>query len=237
MESKKEQEYRGTEEFVREKEKQEQEWQRSYKQQEQEVLEKIEQNLALGTQEARAELLTMFRNQEFTEIYKTRNALAYMIVIMQVYEKEIQAGEKETILDMGRSCQELKEKYVELKFILWRIDFVKDESGKEMLLDFIRKNHATPYMIRRVIDTSVFQTHQEQMLIKLSDIFIEQNMLRYAFHMLEYLDELSPGNEEILCMLAELMGSAGKQAQAAEYLDRVKKPGGLTERMRERYGC
>lgn len=237
MDSKKEQEYRGTEEFVREKEKQEQEWHRSYKQQEQEVLEKIEQNLALGTQEARAELLTMFRNQEFTEIYKTRNALAYMIVIMQVYEKEIQAGEKETILDMGRSCQELKEKYVELKFILWRIDFVKDESGKEMLLDFIRKNHATPYMIRRVIDTSVFQTHQEQMLIKLSDIFIEQNMLRYAFHMLEYLDELSPGNEEILCMLAELMGSAGKQAQAAEYLDRVKKPGGLTERMREKYGC
>lgn len=237
MESKKEQEYRGTEEFVREKEKREQEWQRSYKQQEQEVLEKIEQNLALGTQEARTELLTMFRNQEFTEIYKTRNALAYMIVIMQVYEKEIQAGEKETILDMGRSRQELKEKYVELKFILWRIDFVKDESGKEMLLDFIRKNHATPYMIRRVIDTSVFRTHQEQMLIKLSDIFIEQNMLRYAFHMLEYLDELSPGNEEILCMLAELMGSAGKQAQAAEYLDRVKNPGGLTERMREKYGC
>lgn len=226
--------YMHTEEYIREKEKKEREWNRENKEKRKVYLEQIEQRLREGTAQAREELLKMFRNQDFIETYKSKTEMAYLIVIMQIYEREVQSGEVRSILDMGKSGEEIRSKLIQLKFILWKIEFAKDEQGKEMLLNFIRSNQITPDMVQYMVHTAA--ADKARMILELTDIFMEQNMLRYASRLLEYLNELSPGNETVLCMLAELCGSAGNSRQAMEYLERIENPGRLTEGLRKKYG-
>ncbi|WP_075721660.1 hypothetical protein [Roseburia sp. 499] len=235
MESQKEWAYMHTEEYIQEKEKKEQEWNRQNKEQEKIYLMQIDKKIQAGSTEAREELLRLFRNKDFIETYKSKTQMAYLIVIMQIYEREIQADEKVTILDIGKSTEEIKSKLIQLKFILWKIEFAKDEHGKELLLDFIRSNWITPDMLQYMVHTAV--ADKGGMLLELTDIFMEQNMFRYAFRMLEYLDELSPGNETVLCMLADLCGSVGNNQRAKEYLEKIETPGRLAEGIRRKYGC
>ncbi len=235
MDNSKERAYMQTEEYIREKEWGERNWNRKNKQQEKIYMKEIEQRLKEGTEQAREELLHMFRNEEFIETYKSKTEMAYLIVIMQIYEREVQFGEKRTILDMGDSYEIIRSKLFELKFILWKIEFAKDVRGKELLLEFIRTNQATPDMIQCIVHTST--ADESKVLVELSDLFIAHNMLRYAFRMLEYLDDLEPGNEMVLCILAELCARVGKCKRAGEYLDKIKNPGIMAERIREKYGC
>lgn len=228
-------EYSYGEEFIQEKEQKERTWYENNGEQEKEYIELIEQKLAEGTQEARKSLLQLFRDKKFMEIYQSRNDIAYMMVIMKIYEAEVCNQEPRTILDMETSMDELRKKYIELKFILWRLEFEKDKDAKEKLIDYIHTNHATPDMIKQMIFNSVF--NKGEVLVKLADIFLEYSMLRYAFSMLDYLNELLPGDEEILCMLAELCGCTGKFAKVKEYLEQIKEPGEMTERIRKKYGC
>lgn len=235
MESQKDWAYMHTEEYIREKEKKELEWNRKNKEKEKIYLAQIDEKIREGTPGAREELLQLFRNPDFIETYKSKTQMAYRIVIMQIYERETQAGEKVTILDIGTSGEEIKTKLIQLKFILWRIEFAKDEAGKKSLLDFIHSNGITPEMVKYMVYTT--SADKGGMLLELTDIFMEQNMLRYAFRMLEYLDELSPGNETVLCMLADLCGSIGNSQRAKEYLEKIENPGRLAEGIRRKYGC
>lgn len=223
------------EEFIREKECKEREWNDKYKEQEKEYIDFIEKKLREGTAKARNELLKLFRDNKFMSIYQQRNDIAYMVVIMKIYEVELCNNEEKTILDMGNTIDELHRKITELKFIIWRIEFEKDKSAFEKMLEYIRINQATPYMIRQIISTSVFE--KGQVLIMLTDVFLAHNMFRYAFSMLDYLNELSPGNEEVLCMLAELCGYVGNYEKVKEYLEQISEPGELSERIKEKYGC
>ena len=188
-----------------------------------------------GTLESREQLLQLFRDKQFIETYKSRNDIAYMIVIMKIYEVEISNHNQKTILDMGNSMKVLREKYNELKFILWRIGFREEESTVQRLVDFIRINHVSQDMIRQVINSSV--SEKSVLLIKLTEIFLDNSMLSYAFCMLDFMNELSPGDETVLCMLAELCGSVGNIQRMNEYLDRIEKPGRLAEGIRIKYGC
>lgn len=235
MVSKKEWVYMHTEEYIREKEQEEIEWNSKNKNQEKVYLEKIEKVLKTGTREAREELLTIFRDKDFIETYKSETRMAYFIVIMQIYEREVEAEETRTILDIGGSYEELKKKFLELKFALWRIEFVKDLQAQELLLEYIYSNRITPIMLQFMVYT--VSADKVEVLMQLSDIFMEQNMFRYAFCMLEYLDELLPGNETVLCILADLCGKAGRTEQAAEYLNKIEEPGRMTEGIRKKYGC
>lgn len=235
MESQKNWEYMHTEEYIKEEEREGKEWYWNNREAEKRYISEIEQRLESGTKEDREKLLALFRDRNFTETYKSRNELAYMIVIMQIYEREVQSEEARTILDMGRGIQEIRSKLLQLKFILWKIEFAKDIRVKDLLMEFIEKNQATPDMIQYMIFTAV--CHKEEVLVELTDIFIEKKKLRYAFRMLEYLNELHPGNEEVLCTLAKLCGCVGNRQRAGEYLDQIKNPGKLAEGIRRKYEC
>lgn len=226
--------YTSTEEYIREKEKEEREWNRKYKEQEKLYLAQIDERIQAGTREAREELLALFCNQDFIETYQASPRMAYLIAVMQIYEREVQNGEKVTILDSGTSSEEIVSKLIQLKFILWKIEFAKDEQWKELLLNFIRSNGTTPDMLQYVVQTAV--ADKGEVLSELTDVFIEQNMLRYAFRMLLYLDELFSGDETVLCMLAELSGRVGNHQRAVEYLGRIENPGKMTEGIRRKYG-
>lgn len=227
--------YMHTEEYIKEIESDEQEWYQKNKESEKWYQKELEQRLKAGTEEDRKKLLEMFGDETFIETYKSRNDLAYMIVVMQTYEREIKSGEIRTILDMGKSIQELKAKLLQLKFILWRMEFAEDIQAERQLIDFVQINQVSPDMIQHMVHTSL--SSKAKLLMKLADLFLEQKMLRYAFRMLEYLDELYAGNEEVLCMLAELCGYAGNRQRAGEYLDKIKNPGKLAEGIRRKYEC
>lgn len=235
MENKKSWEYMHTEEYAQKMEKEEWGWNQKNKKQQEIYIEQIEERLQEGTEVSRKKLLALFNDKEFIETYKTENDFAYMIVIMQIYENEKGAGEEKTILDLGKGRKEIIEELQKMKFILWRIEFAKDVGAKDVIVEFIKQKQATPEMLRYVIHTSVYD--KQRIVLELADLFIEQNMFRYAFRMLEYAEELSPGNEEVLCILAQLCICVGSTKRAGEYLDQIKNPGKLTEGIRKKYGC
>lgn len=180
-------------------------------------------------------LTALFHNNDFLTTFLSQPPIAYFNIIIQIYEKELQAGESFTILDMGTSHDELISKLTELKFILWRIEFAKDADAFHLLLEFIQNSHATPYMLQYLIQTASLK--QDEILFKLTDLFLEKHMFRYAFHMLDYLTQLFPEDETVLCLAADFCGGTGNRKQMNAYLSRIKNPGEPTERIRTKYGC
>lgn len=235
MESERDWEYKHTEKYIEEKEEQEKEWNKQNKESQKLYMDYIDEKIAEGTEKARKELMELFHNTEFIETYKSKTQMAYRIAMMQIYEREMESGEKITILDIGKSGKEIIDKLIELKFLLWRIEFAKDKQAENTLMEFIQYNHTTPDMLQYMIHTA--SADKAGMLLELTDIFIEKGMLRYAFRMLEYLNELAPGNETVLCMLADLCGNAHNLERAIGYLNQIENPGRLAEGIRKKYGC
>lgn len=197
--SEKEWEYMQTEEYAQTLEEQEKQWDRE---EEKKLLKKINQNLELGTKEARNELVEMFRKEEFQQKYGQRNQIAYMIVAMEIYEKERQMNEKTTILDVVQSHEEVKSILTQLKFLFWRMEFKEEPQAKEVLADYIISKNLSPYMIQYMVCISNWD--KNKILIQLANFFLDRQMYRYAYYMLLYLQERVPGNETIQRMLAEL---------------------------------
>ena len=73
-------------------------------------------------------------------------------------------------------------------------------------------------------------------LMNLADIFIAARKFRYAFCILQQLDELNPGDETILCMLADLSGYIGNLQMASAYINKIANKGKLTEEIIKKYG-
>lgn len=224
-----------TEAYIQEEERQQRIWNQKNMVLEKEYLEQIDNLLGESTSQARQKLLSLFSDLYFLETFGSSTSIAYMDVIMKIYEKEIMAGEEHTILDMGVSYQGIIGKLTELKFILWRIIFANQEEGEGMLLELIRRNNATPYMLQHLVLTA--SVNKKAILLKLADLFLKQNMLRFAFHMLDYMTQLFPEDESSWCMAADFCGSIGNLKQADIYLLKIKNPGEMAERIRRKYGC
>lgn len=197
--SEKEWEYMQTEEYAKTLEEQEKQWDRE---EEKNLLKKINQNLELGTQEARNELVEMFHKEEVQQKYGQRNQIAYMIVVMEIYEKERQMDEKITILDVVRSCEEVKSILGQLKFLFWRMEFKEEQQAKEILANYIINKKLSPYMIQYMVCISNWD--KNKILIQLANFFLDRQMYRYAYCMLLYLQERVPGNDTIQRMVTEL---------------------------------
>ncbi len=224
-----------TETYIQEEERQQRLWHEKNMVMEKNYLARIDNLLEQSTLEARQTLVLLFSDSSFLNIFGARTPIAYMGVVMKIYEKEIMAGEEHTILDMGVSYQGIIGKLTELKFILWRIIFANQKEGEGMLLEFIRQNNATPYMLQHLVLTA--SVNKKEILLKLADLFLKQNMLRFAFHMLDYMTQLFPEDESSWCMTADFCGSTGNIKQAGAYLSKIKNPGEMTERIRQKYGC
>ena len=62
---------------------------------------------------------------------------------------------------------------------------------------------------------------------------LTEDMTEYAFAMLEYADELNPGCEDILCMMAQICYESGRKKDASAYLDKIAEPTEITEKFRK----
>ena len=99
--------YMHTEKYIREKEKKQQDWNNKNKELERRYLFYIDERIKSGNSSDREELLTLFRDGDFINTFKSKNNMAYAIVIMQIYERESQNSERKTILDIGGSLIEI----------------------------------------------------------------------------------------------------------------------------------
>lgn len=61
-------------------------------------------------------------------------------------------------------------------------------------------------------------------------------MLIFEFHILKAMNELTPGTEDVLCLLASLSANIGRLDLASDYLSQITYPGTTTERIRKQYG-
>lgn len=152
----------------------------------------------------------------------------HMNIAAYIYEQELMAGEKCTIFDIAHSLKDILDLYSEIKFLLWRIEFGRDIQAKNTLISLVSGFHLSPYYIRRVIAGVTMD--KIRLLPELSELFLDRGMVRYAYHMLLYLNELVPDKPDVLALLADICRMGGNEQKAQEYLERLgNAPGGGNE--------
>ena len=199
-----------------------------------EIKRQIDGWLMDASPKSRQKLRELFLDEGFLFRHDADTTIGYLRVLMQIYEQERSAGEEPTVLDLGRSHQELIDKLTELKFLLWRIAFAKDRQAEQELLSLIKGGRVSPYLMKQVV--RIAAADKKEALLLLAGLCLEGQMYRHTFHLLDELTRLCPGEEEALCLAAEFCGSIGNRRQAAAYLAKVDRPGERTESVRRQYG-
>lgn len=189
--------------------------------------------LKTHTPEAYNQIVNLYNDQYFVELFKNEPDYAYMYNIIQIYTAELTAGRTETILDIGDSISDYVQLFQKAKHILWRIEFTDDDAAVGLMLHFIKVYKLSPFFIMHLLKTSAFT---QEVYMRLVDIFASNNMISYEYYTLSLLNDLMPGDETILCLLTSLAISIGKRDIACGYLSQIKTPGSTTERIREKYG-
>ncbi|MCI8549996.1 MAG: hypothetical protein HFI68_05290 [Lachnospiraceae bacterium] len=149
-------------------------------------LKLIDTILASGEESQKEELLQIFHQKVFMDMCRNFDSLAHMCIIMDIYEQEKGAGEPVTILDLGRSSSELTALFCHIKFLLWRIEFVKDRQAQEGLLNYIEETGASPSMIALIAKRVSYR--KMELLPWLAKIFMEARKTAYVERIREYLD-------------------------------------------------
>ena len=195
--------------------------------------EQISDLLKAHTPEAYNQIVNLYYDQNFWELFKNEPEYAYMHTIVQIYTDEINAGRTKTILDIANKISDYIQLFQKTKHILWRLEFTDDDSASELMLHFIKVYKLSPFFIVHLLKTSAFT---QEVYMKLVDIFASNNMVSFEYYTLILLSELMPGDETILCLLTTLAMSIGKRDIACKFLSQISNPGNTTERIREKYG-
>ena len=217
------------------KEEEERIWHEQYDNERIDYIRYIDENLALGTDKAYNNIENLFNDKLFCSTYLGKDSeIAYLFIILTIYKEEINSGEQHTILRLGKDCETLISCMQQLKFILWRIEFTHEEEADKLLTDYIKSYNVSACAIKNAILR--FSVDKTNILLHMVSLFLNNNMLSYAFYILIYLSSALPGNEDVLTLLAELYAIFGNMAKAKECLDAVDNPGSNTERIRTKYG-
>lgn len=194
---------------------------------------KVSHLLMQSDLKSRKELISLYNDTYNINIFKNEPEFAYMYITLQVYSIEISSGYNHTILDIANTPHDFIQLIEQAKFFLWRIEFVNDEDSQNSLVDFIKAYDLSPCFIIKIMEISSFTS---DIFPRLIDIFSENNMLIFEFHILKAMNELTPGTEDVLCLLASLSANIGRLDLASDYLSQITYPGTTTERIRKQYG-
>ena len=67
------------------------------------------------------------------------NDFAYMIVMMEIYSLETEAGANSTVFDWADSLQGVIDIIRQIKFLLWEIEFLDDMNSVGLLLGYMNE--------------------------------------------------------------------------------------------------
>ena len=213
-------EYKKTEQYAIEEEMREMEWQEQYISKLPELVAKINYLLGIGTEESIGEIESIFfpENGSF-EPYKKTDVMAQMYVVMNIYQREKEAGITEHILAKGRTIEELQEYLQEIKFMLYRLDFEVDEQTESELVEFLKENKTTTIALELILVTNTIRLMN--VVLKLENVFQRNGMLKEYYFILDFIDKRWPGNWRILYSQAQFYEMLGRRKDAQVCLKKI----------------
>lgn len=181
--------------------------------------------------EAYDELLDYCKTDDFRALCYMEAEAAIMSVVLAIYEDELKEGSEKIILTDIHSVQEARERYLQAKFVMWRLEFFDECDGFLELLD---KNQVSSCFLKYLIHTSSFD--KMNTTFKMAMLLKENGRFAQAFAMLNYANELCPDEEIVYCEMAEVCLCAGLIENANNCVQRIKNPSGILAEYWKKWG-
>lgn len=179
---------------------------------------------------AYGQLQDYVQTQEVQILSKLESDVALLCIVLSVYFMEQQEGAEHVILEGVRSLQQMRERWLTAKFLMWRLEFTGEKEG---LGEFLEKYQVSVPFLKYLVHTSSFDKANTS--LKLAMFLKENHKLAAAFAMLSYVNELCPDEEFVLCEMADICMRAGQFKQAQEYIGRIQNPTGILNGFLERW--
>lgn len=177
------------------------------------------------------ELLSYQESEKFRKLCNLDSEAAIINVVLCIYRDERKNHCEEKILTGIHTMKEARERFLKAKFVMWKLEFF-DENG--LFLDFLDKNPVSPYFLMHLIYTSSFE--KGDTTLKMAMLLKEKGRFAQAFAMLNYLDQLCPGEEVVYCEMADICIMTGQAESAANCIGRIKEPTAILAGYRRKWG-
>lgn len=137
--------------------------------------------------------------EELSGITKGSGKLVIIEKMIEVYETQRQAGEKETIFDKSLDADVLEGYYKRVKLLFRRLDFDMPVSYQKEFFGFCKENHVSVYLLAEIILSNAF--HKAESCKKLMRFYIEEKgeqsgEVKYLAVLLGELQKSNRGKKE-----------------------------------------
>lgn len=177
------------------------------------------------------ELLDYYRTEPVRKLCLMENDVAIMNVALAIYQDELKNGSEKKILTDIHSMQEVRERYLQAKFMMWRLEFF-DENDR--FLEFLAKNPVSPYFLMHLIYTSSFE--KGDTALKMAILLKGSGRFAQAFAILNFVNQLCPDEEIVYCEMADICIMTGQAESANDCIQRIKNPSGILAGYRKKWG-
>ena len=177
-----------------------------------------------------ASLPGLFQTEEMKEMAQLDNSFAIMHIVMSIYDMEQTEGVTEGILSGVYDMQEAEQRYLNMKFLMWRLEFAGDSAG---LSEQIQQNHVSVPFLKYLIHTSSFD--QANTAYKIAMLLKEHRRYANAFGMLRFVNELTPGEESVLCEMADIWIKMRQYQMAETCIQQIKNPTSILAKYQQQW--
>lgn len=126
-----------TEEYILMEEQYKIKWEEKYGPYRDMAYELMEECLETKSPNVIQKMLDFFENKELVKELSEVNDFAYMVIIMEMYDLELQAGIKNHVFYWSDSLQGVIDVIRQVKFLLWEIEFLDAPDSGQLLLGFL----------------------------------------------------------------------------------------------------
>lgn len=186
---------------------------------------------ALLEKKAYGQLQDYFQTEEIKVLSNIEDDVALFCIILSIYSMEVEEGVEPGILDGVRNMQEIEERWLKLKFLMWKMEFTEE---KEKLAEFLERYQISVPFLKYLVNTSSFD--KANTAFKLAMILKNAQKPIAAFAMLNYANELAPNEELVFCEMADICMNLGQYKEAQECIRRIENPTGILVAYLERWG-
>lgn len=145
----------------------------------------------------------MFSDAAFIQTFEKNDSFLEMKFLLEIYEAEVQAGVRHTVLDTeAQNIEELWEPIRNLRFSLWRVKAAGIPEMGEELCRRIQEENISSVALLFVIRSAFEET--SDVLAPLADLFLDHQMLVYAYELLKELQKQMPDVADIRELITEL---------------------------------
>lgn len=179
-------------------------------------------------------VLESIYRQEYVTKYRVSAELTSLIVYLSIYELERTHNIQNHIFSFGDSFEKIEEKFVELKYALWRVCFIADIESYNNFLGLINKYNISDEYIDMLIKTSAM--HQLEAYYTIGYLMRSNNRDLLAIKLYTRALEIAPDDELILCEISDIFWKYGKVDVAMNYMSRITNPTKCTEKYLQKWG-